>query len=129
MSTQTLKNEDGELLSVTEGLRTVARHAIKLLDDLWAEATGNLQPDLAAKYDTMRKEARAALAIAEEPLDWSKCPCCGADMGTMDSYDSVSIEEGDALQKVTCMECDASWGEWYRADERVIYDHGTKQKA
>lgn len=124
MNKQELRNADGELLSVTEGLRTVARHMIRLCDDLWSVYTATLDPEKAAHFRTMREEACTALKISEEPLDWSTCPCCGSGAENI-SYENVEIEEGDAFQKCSCNACDASWGEWYRADERVIYDGGT----
>lgn len=124
MSKQELRNEDGELLSVTEGLRTCARHLIQLCDDLWSKYTSERQPERANHVRIMRDEAQKALEISETPLDWLRCPCCDADLGETGDFEAVEIEQGDAFQKISCNKCEASWGEWYRADERVVYDYG-----
>lgn len=53
----------------------------------------------------------------------AKCPCCA---GTAFYGGGVLIEEGKAIQDITCQDCEASWNDVYILDSYVLMEEGTQ---
>lgn len=117
---------DEEPKTVTQSLRASVKQFIEYLDENLAVMSSDPKSLTRVRLETWKAEAQQAYDLSANPPDWTKCPECGSDQIV---GDGVEIEDGDALQTMDCADCGAHWGEWYRGDERVIYEHGIKPRA
>ena len=64
----------------------------------------------------LRVEVRDNMTIEAENTNWNACPACGS---TQIEGGSVSIEDREAIQEVSCLYCKAVWTEVYEAASRT----------
>ena len=65
---------------------------------------------------TTDNQGEETMTIEANKTNWNACPACGS---SQIEGGSVSIEDREAIQEVSCLYCKAVWTEVYAAHARI----------